>query len=104
VIGAYNWDGNQDETNQALTAPATTVLQQWHQGGNLSLALNGGSVTSVASGDTSVLSGNVRLGRGADGPPFLVWNCYGVLLRNAALTSAQRASMLAWMNGKTGSF
>jgi hypothetical protein len=104
VIGAYNWDGTQDETNQALTAPATTVLQQWHQGGNLSLALNGGSVTSVASGNTTSLSGNVRLGRGADSPPFLVWNCYGVLLRNAALTSAQRASMLAWMNGKTGAF
>lgn len=105
VIGAYNWDGNQDETNQPLTPPATTVLQQWHQGGNLSLSLNGGATTSVASGNTLSLTGTVSLGKGGEsGPPWLVWNCYGVLLRNAALTSAQRASMLAWMNGKTGAF
>jgi hypothetical protein len=60
---AYNWDGNSDSPTGTTFSLATPYVLTWrHEGGTLYLSVNGGTETTVASGNTSTMTGNFRLG------------------------------------------
>lgn len=67
---AYNWDGNEDKATATIATATPYVLHWRHEGGNVYQGVNG-TETSVASGDTTTLTGILRMG-GA-GTQFL--NC-----------------------------
>lgn len=61
---AYNWDGNEDKTTVTGSVGTAYVLMWRHNGGNLYVSVNGGTETSVASGNTQNMTNNLRLGLG----------------------------------------
>lgn len=59
----YNWDSNSDTISIALSTSTAYVVRFRHSGGNIYMSINGGSESSVASGDTGdIISGYVRIG------------------------------------------
>lgn len=62
-IIAYNWDGNDDNTNVSINLDTEYIVHQRHESGNLVLSVNNGAESSVASGNTQQLSGSMRLAR-----------------------------------------
>lgn len=64
----YNWDGEPDpdasDHSAGITFSTGTpyVLMWRHQGGSLLFSVNGGVETSLASGNTSTMTGTFRLG------------------------------------------
>lgn len=80
-IWAYNWDGNEDKAGATYTADAWNHLVWVHTGGNLYVYANGVQAASVASGNTSVMSGNPVMGDNGGGSLFAgqlddarIWN------------------------------
>jgi hypothetical protein len=67
ALHAYNWDGGADSTSTAVTETTTYVAEWRHDGGTLYLRLNGSTEVSVASGNTSTLTGSLRIGNGQPG-------------------------------------
>jgi hypothetical protein len=100
AVGAYNFDGAQDEITVAMTPPATIVLQQRHSGGNLIVSTNGGAEVSTASGSTSALFGALQLLK-AYSSGFTNGRLYGAIIRNTAFTDAERTNVRTWMNNVT---
>ena len=100
AVGAYNFDGAQDEITVAMTPPATIVLQQRHSGGNLIVSTNGGAEVSTASGSTSALFGALQLLK-AYISGFTNGRLYGAIIRNTAFTDAERTNVRTWMNNVT---
>jgi len=62
---AFNWDGNVDNAITTGTTGTPYVIMWRHHGGNINISINGGSETTVASGNTSNLTGVLYLGSGA---------------------------------------
>ncbi|WP_394889552.1 Ig domain-containing protein [Mesorhizobium sp. AaZ16] len=63
TISAYNWDGNADVATRVEINAGTAYVAEWrHEGGNLYVRVNGGTESSVASGNTSSLTGQLRFG------------------------------------------
>lgn len=62
---AYNWDGNEDNTTVTGSVGTAYVLMWRHHGGNLYVSINGGTETSVASGNTSNMASLLRLSGGS---------------------------------------
>jgi hypothetical protein len=67
ALHVYNWDGGSDTTSTAVTETTTYVAEWRHDGGTLYLRLNGSTEVSVASGNTSTMTGNLRIGNGLAG-------------------------------------
>lgn len=103
VLGAFNFDGTSDAATLTITPPSTFVLQQRHSGGSLGISTNGDTEVTVASGNTSVLTGDLRL-FSSNGSPSVYARLYGAIGRNTAFTPSERASVLAWVNSKTRAF
>lgn len=63
---AYNYDGNADYSEVAggVNLDQVHVAEWKHEGGNVSCRLDGGSWSTVSSGNTSNINGGLRLGRG----------------------------------------
>jgi hypothetical protein len=62
ILGAFNWDGNADAALFTPITTATPYVAEWrHEGGNLYVRVNGGTETSVASGNTSSVSGGLQI-------------------------------------------
>lgn len=62
---AFNWDGTNDTATSAVINTGTAYVVEWkHNGGNISLRVNGASWVDVASGDTSSMTGLLTLGTG----------------------------------------
>lgn len=57
---AYNWDGNEDKAVATIATATPYVLHWRHEGGNVYMGVNG-TETSVASGNTSTLTGILRM-------------------------------------------
>ena len=64
---AYNWDGSDDQVSQSVTVSTWTLLATRHEGGNLYIRKNNGSDSSVASGNTEALTGEITVGRSISG-------------------------------------
>lgn len=59
----YNWDSNNDNTNVSINIDQEYLFHQRHDGGQLIGNVDAGSEVSIASGNTSVLTGALRIGR-----------------------------------------
>lgn len=59
----YNYDGSADYASVNAAQGVWRVLTVQHKSGNLRIRLDGGSWTTVASGNTSVMTGAVYLGK-----------------------------------------
>jgi hypothetical protein len=103
VLGAFNYDGSGDAATLTVTPPSTFVLQQRHSAGSLVISTNGGTEVSTASGDTSVLTGDLRV-FSSNGSASVNARLYGAVIRSTAFTTAERANVLAWMNGRTKAY
>lgn len=64
AIHVYNWDGSVDTTSTAVTEGAAYVAEWRHEGGNVYCRLNGSTEVSAASGNTTTLTGLLRIGAG----------------------------------------
>lgn len=65
---AYNWDGSADVATSATIDVATAyVVEWWHDSGNLYVCVNNGTPVSVASGNTSDLTGALDIGHAYGG-------------------------------------
>jgi hypothetical protein len=68
ILEAYNFDGSNDKaaaTGIVINTPY--VVEMWHAAGNLYICVNNGTPVSVASGNTSSISGTIGLGHGYTG-------------------------------------
>lgn len=89
----YNFDGTSDQVNTAAIAPGTpVVVSVRHNSGQIRIRVNGGTFSSVASGNTSNFGSTVRVC--AFGPGDLAeWMdvCgYNVALPDASLLEVER--------------
>lgn len=63
---AYNNDGTQDVATSATITPGTAYVIEWvHTGGNVVLYINGTSVATTASGNTTPVTGVLGFGHGS---------------------------------------
>ncbi|WP_394891006.1 Ig domain-containing protein [Mesorhizobium sp. AaZ16] len=63
TISAYNWDGNADVAARVEINAGTANVAEWrHEGGNVYVRVNGGTEASAASGNTQLLTGQLRFG------------------------------------------
>lgn len=62
TVRAFNWDGTDDFVSANISLNTPYVFAWRHQGGNLFLSVNGAPETSVASGNTTDVTGFGRLG------------------------------------------
>lgn len=60
----HDGGGTRDQTDHAITVGTVFVIELRHEGGNFSTRLNGGSWSTVASGNTLAVNGTWWLGRG----------------------------------------
>lgn len=99
VVG-YNWDGSEDTpTGHAVSTATAYVIEWWHSGGNLNTRLNAGTANTVASGNTSTMTGTLRVGNlasaGCDINVFEMVVCSSV--PSLAERDALVADLLAWI-------
>lgn len=59
----HDGGGTRDQTDHAIAVGTVFVVELRHEGGNFSSRLNGGSWSTVASGNTLAVNGNWWLGR-----------------------------------------
>lgn len=104
VALAYNWDGGEDAAasgSSAVTTATPYVLEWWHSGGNINLRINGGTTFTLASGNTSTMTGALRIGTNAVGPAGLNGRIESMVAFNVLPTSGERdalvANMMAWV-------
>lgn len=100
----YNFDGTADETSVAFDASRPVVLIARHDSGTIYISKNNGSEASVASGNTSTLTGNLLYGKSFDGVQFGKFYLCEWAAWNASLSSADRAALydtmrLKWLGG-----
>lgn len=103
VIGAYNFDGLQDEANVPMIAPETFVFQQRHAGGNIFASTNRGIEASTASGNTGNIATVMQIFK-AYTSVYTNGRLYGIIMRSTAFKPAERISIRNWMNTKTKAY
>lgn len=99
AVQAYNWDGSEDKVELPATLGASHVLAVRHEAGTLYASLDGGPESSVASGDTQVITGNVSLGRASSGQ-YADCRIGELAIYNVALSAPDRASAAAYFAAK----
>ncbi len=100
---AYNWDGTDDKAASVSGAVPIggkpCVIEWWHQGGNVYQRVNGGGQTLVASGNTTDLTHEVRMGSSGLGGTFFDGKVYEAMIFSSppANRDAIVADMMAWV-------
>lgn len=61
-VAAYNWDVNDDDVSESISTGTWYIVKWRHAGGNLFISVNGGSETSIASGNTGDLTSTFQIG------------------------------------------
>jgi hypothetical protein len=62
LLFAYNWDGNSDSVSAPVVANQAYVVSWRHQSGVLYVGVNHTESAGVASGNTQVMTGSLKLG------------------------------------------
>lgn len=68
TLAGYNWDGNADSPTAHSVTIGTAYVVEWrHEGGTFYTRVNKGAWNSVASGNTSTMTGGIILGAEVSG-------------------------------------
>ena len=95
----YNWDGNEDTLSLATTINASHVAMMRHEGSNIYGSIDGGSESSVASGNTSTMTGNPQIARGV-GAKYFNGRIGEIAIWNAALTGSDLSDAISYFTSK----
>ena len=102
VMG-YNWDGNEDKVIQTIGADnAWSIVAFTHGSGNLDMTRNGGTVTTTASGATSVLTATLDVGRCLYSNVFLEMDLAEIVILSSAVTTTDRQKLEGYAAHKWG--
>jgi hypothetical protein len=95
----YNWDGNADiATTPNLLINEPQLVTGWHTNGFLFVQPYGDSVSSAASGNTTTLSGLLRLGAGFGlAASAFDGDIAEILIYNRALSSSERVQVETYL-------
>ncbi len=96
----FNWDVTPGDSIELSIATGTFYLFEGrHGGGNLGFRLNGGTESTVASGDTVLAAGsNVRLGTNA--ARYANIDIAEMMIFNVDLSSGDKTSLRAYFDGR----
>lgn len=84
---AYNWDGNADTAAGTITAGQGTVQVWCHRSGNIECYTRSSTPATAASGDTTTLTGTMRVGRNF-GSVYYDGKLAALVFYNTALASS----------------
>lgn len=100
---AYNWDGSDDHADVTSgVATGTVLVVEWiHSGGNVTCCVNGGTAVSAASGNTTDLSGRMRVFRGDPTAGYTDGKLIELVMANAAPSNRATlvTNMKRWADG-----
>lgn len=100
ILG-LNYDGTFDAVAIANTLGQPVVVALRHEGGNVTISVNGGTAVSVASGNTQAFSSNMKLGYSPQGSSTLFDGKLGeVVVYNQARTTAERTAIINYLKQK----
>jgi hypothetical protein len=68
AVHSYNYDGTVDTNSTPITETAVHVVEWRHEGGNVYVRVDGGAEEVAASGNTQVMTGQLRIGSTAVSP------------------------------------
>lgn len=89
----FNNDGGYDiPTGHAVSNGTAYVVEWWHEGGNLNTRLNGGTTNTVASGNTTSMTGLLRLGTVSNQADF---KCFEMAAFSTVPSGAERDAIVA---------
>lgn len=92
----YNYDGSDDQVTTTFTTGTYYIVKIRHAGGNIIISVNGGSETTVASGNTQILIGTMRFGT-TDNSNFAQIDVAEIIFYNTSITAS---TTLDYLNGK----
>lgn len=91
---AYNWDGTADCAETPITVGQRQVLDASLSGGDVRIGVNGGTLTSTASGATTVSPASVQIGKNKSGSQFFDGKVHEIYFVPAALSAVDRANLV----------
>ena len=91
---AYNWDGTADCAETPITVGKKQVLDASLSGGDVRIGVNGGALTSTASGATTVSPASVQIGKNKSGSQFFDGKVHEIYFVPAALSAVDRANLV----------
>ena len=100
TLYAYVWDGAAKVVSQTITLGKTHVAYFRKTGGSHFLSIDGGSETSVASGNIATITGNFAIGNRASVNARFNGSIGELLVFNAARSSTDRNADIAYLVAK----
>lgn len=102
ILYAYNWDGSEDKATGTVVISTPYVVEWRHEGGQLYQRINGAGETSVASGNTTSLTGGLYMGaRGSSALQPFSGKVFEMATFSTVPTLAQRNALVqalgAWI-------
>lgn len=102
TVQGYNFDGSADVVSASATQNVWYLLRLRLSGGNLGLRVGrAGSEVTTASGNTQVLTGALRLGRGNAASVFGAVDIAWCLIKNAAPDSTEDSNIISLVGTQT---
>lgn len=102
IFTAYNWDGNEDDVQRDGTTGSPVLIMQKHTGGQLSLRVGSADTFhSVASGNTSDLTGLLQLGSSQIRAGLNADHAFLVVAKTQP-TAAQEARLINYLQSRYG--
>lgn len=103
LIGAYNWDSNNDVTTQSYTFGTNVISGVELSNGSIRLRQNGGTETATASGNTLYTNGVLRIGKiYNDSSPNFTGVISEVIFFKGHLTTTDREKVEGYLAWKWG--
>lgn len=96
----WNNDGSADTTTQTITLDTPVVLWWRHSGGTLYGSLDGGTESSVASGDTNSVAGNLSLGGRSGGTTWFSGYIAEAFFYNESRSSTELTALADYLLAK----
>jgi len=105
ILYAHNWDGSEDKAASAVLAVPVggnpCVIEWRHEGGQVYQRVNGANETSVASGNSTDLTGVLRMGGNALTGTFFNGKIFEAMIYATVPTQAERdaivSDMMIWV-------
>lgn len=101
-IVTANYDGSDDQITQNINLSQTYVLSYYHDSGSIYASLNGGSYSTIASGVTGSITGNLIIGTNYTSGAFFNGKLGEVLVYSAKLPNAQAEYTISYLKNKWG--